>query len=186
MADLELIKISQLPLVSSYVNLYTIGTDGNFTSVKVPLFALNQIGDLNQLITQDKSSLVAAINEAAQTGGGGSDTPFSQVSVFLTDNTPGTPYAEALIADDTLILTFHHLKGEKGDSAADLDNLVYIGIDEGPQSLPLPFYEETSNKVTEITENSTDVQYPSAKSVKTYVDSIVGNIETALANIIGD
>lgn len=31
-----------------------------------------QIGDLNQLETTDKSSLVAAINEAAKSGGGGS------------------------------------------------------------------------------------------------------------------
>lgn len=263
MADnLEKIKISELPPVVSYVNLYTIGTDGNLTSVKVPLFVLSQIGDLSQLTTQNKSSLVAAINEAAQTGGGG-DVPFHQVAVLITDNTPGVPFADATIANDTLTITFHHLKGDKGDSASDLDNLVYIGIDEGPAYLPLPYYEEQSNKVQTLTENSTDEQYPSArcvylalqnissgaawgsitgnivdqtdlktildkkyekpqggipatdlangvipsvptistsvtddansdtktsspKSVKTYVDSVVGNIETALANIIGD
>lgn len=73
MADevLEKVKISELPDVVSYVNLYTIGTDGYLRSVRVPLAVLGQIGDLSELETTNKSSLVAAINEAAQTGGGG-------------------------------------------------------------------------------------------------------------------
>ena len=89
------------------------------------------------------------------------------MAVILEDNTPGTPTAEASIANDTLTLTltFHHLKGEKGDSAEDLDNLVYIGIDEGPLSIPIPPYEETTNKVTSLSAQSTDTQYPSAKCV---------------------
>ncbi|MBO4718977.1 MAG: hypothetical protein J5658_03785 [Prevotella sp.] len=162
----ERIKISQLPLVGSYVNLYTIGTDNSLNSVKVPLYILSQIGDLSALTTSDKSSIVAAINEAvSEIGQGGGGAGFSQVVVLLEDNTPGTPTAEASISNDTLTLTFHHLKGEKGDSADDLDNLVYIGIDEGPLSIPIPPYEETTNKVTEIDENSTDTQYPSAKCV---------------------
>ena len=161
----EKIKISELPLVGSYVNLYTIGTDGSLNSVKVPLYILSQVGDLSALHTSDKSSIVGAINEVKDNGGGGGGASFSQVAVIITDNTPGTPTAEAVIVNDTLTLTFHHLKGDKGDSAEDLDNLVYIGIDEGPTLLPLPYYEEQSNKVTEIDENSTDEQYPSAKCV---------------------
>lgn len=133
----EKIKISELPLVSSYINLYTIGTDGSLNSVKVPLFVLNQIGDLSQLTTQDKSSLVAAINEIAENGGG--DAPFSQVAVVVTDNTPGTPYGEATIANDTLTLTFHHLKGDPGDSSSITGNVAFIGLDEGSVAPPFNY-----------------------------------------------
>ena len=65
------VKISELDPVSSYTNLYTIGTDGYLRSVKVPLDILGKIGNPGDLQTTDKSSLVAAINEAATTGGGG-------------------------------------------------------------------------------------------------------------------
>ncbi len=68
---IESVKISELPYVSSYVDLYTIGTDGYLRSVKVPLEILSKIGNISDLQTTDKSSLVAAINEAATTGGGG-------------------------------------------------------------------------------------------------------------------
>lgn len=65
------VKISELPDVESYVNLYAIGTDGYLRSVKVPLSVLGRIGDISDLQTTDKTSLVAAINEAARSGGSG-------------------------------------------------------------------------------------------------------------------
>lgn len=37
--------------------------------------------------------------------------------------------------------------------------------------------ENTSNKVTAISSNSTNAQYPSALAVKTYVDTVIGGIE---------
>lgn len=43
--------------------------------------------------------------------------------------------------------------------------------------------ETTKNKVTEITENSTDEQYPSAKAVYTTIDEKLFGIETLLASI---
>lgn len=67
---LEKVKISELPEVVDYYGLYTIGTDGRLHSVKVPLAILGRIGSLESLTTNDKTSLVAAINEAARTGGG--------------------------------------------------------------------------------------------------------------------
>lgn len=43
--------------------------------------------------------------------------------------------------------------------------------------------ESTKNKVTEITEDSTDEQYPSAKAVYTIIDEKLSNIEQLLASI---
>lgn len=43
--------------------------------------------------------------------------------------------------------------------------------------------ETTKNKVTKITENSTDEQYPSAKAVYTTIDEKLSGIETLLASI---
>lgn len=70
---LEKVKISELPEVTDYSGLYTIGSENQRKSVKVPIMVLGRIGSLDGLITADKTSLVAAINEAARSGGGGSN-----------------------------------------------------------------------------------------------------------------
>ena len=44
--------------------------------------------------------------------------------------------------------------------------------------------EMTSNKTTSISSSSTDTQYPSAKATYDYVDTKIGDIDTALDNII--
>lgn len=55
------------------------------------------------------------------------------------------------------------------------------------QRLNLSAYEEIANKVTSIDENSTDVQYPSAKAVKDYVASQNEIVDITEANVyIGD
>lgn len=46
--------------------------------------------------------------------------------------------------------------------------------------------EDTNNKVTSISSASTDTQYPSAKCVYDYIDTIVGDINTALDTINGE
>lgn len=46
----------------------------------------NQIGDLNNLTTEDKTNLVAAINEAAQSGSGGSGTSLPLFTPMLSDH----------------------------------------------------------------------------------------------------
>lgn len=54
----------------------------------------SQIGDLSDLDTEDKSSLVAAINEAAQSGGGGgggtSPSPYTSNPSALGTASPGS------------------------------------------------------------------------------------------------
>lgn len=46
--------------------------------------------------------------------------------------------------------------------------------------------ENTNNKVTSISSASTDTQYPSAKCVYDYIDTIVGDINSALDTINGE
>lgn len=43
--------------------------------------------------------------------------------------------------------------------------------------------EKTTNKSTSITSSSTNAEYPSALAVKTYVDTMCGNIESLLSDI---
>lgn len=45
--------------------------------------------------------------------------------------------------------------------------------------------EKTANRVTSISASSTDTKYPTAKAVYSYVNGIVGDIESALDVIIG-
>ncbi len=103
--DLEKVKVSELPDVVSYVGLYTLGTDGYFRSVRVPLDILGRIGDIDDLITTDKSTLVAAINEAARTGGGGGTNITGYVKVPTIGDLP-VPGAATLgyLVDDNLYL----------------------------------------------------------------------------------
>jgi hypothetical protein len=74
------VKISQLNTISDWRNSYTIATDRNGQSVKAPLEQVSKIGDLSELDTTDKSSLVAAINEAATTGAVTVDSALSSTS----------------------------------------------------------------------------------------------------------
>lgn len=43
--------------------------------------------------------------------------------------------------------------------------------------------EDTTNKVTSLSSSSTDTQYPSAKATYTYINTMLGDIETLLSNI---
>lgn len=58
--------------------------------------------------------------------------------------------------------------------------------DDDSITLQQVYTEVTSNKVTEISIQSTDAQYPSAKAVYDAIDTILGNINTALDEIIGE
>lgn len=50
-------------------------------------------------------------------------------------------------------------------------------------SFDLDGKENTSNKVTSISASASNTQYPSALAVKNYVDSVLGDIETALSEV---
>lgn len=99
---LEKVKISELTEVRDYTNLYTIGTDGQYHSVKVPIAVLGRIGSPDNLATADKTSLVAAINEAARTGGGSGSNLGGYVVVDSIANLPdpGQPTLGYLVGDN--------------------------------------------------------------------------------------
>ena len=59
----------------------------------------------------------------------------------------------------------------------------YNDLDNKPD---LSVYELISNKTTSLSSSSTDTQYPSAKCVYDYIDTIVGDINTALDTINGE
>lgn len=131
---IEAIKISELPPVSSFTNLYTIGTDGYLRSVKVPLDILGKIGDINDLQTVDKSSLVAAINEAAQTGGGGGGTNltgFVVVDSIAELPDPGVPTLGYLVGENLYLYV-----GTGGDTAGGkYQNAGKLRGPQGPQGI---------------------------------------------------
>lgn len=67
---------------------------------------LATMGDLNKLITLDKSSLVAAINEAARSGGGGGGYTFTlDETLRLKDGVLGVNTSNAPEQDNTLPIT---------------------------------------------------------------------------------
>ncbi len=63
MADLEIVKISELPEASSFANLFTIGTDALMRSVKVSLAALASIPGLSSSV-QALSTQISGIETA--------------------------------------------------------------------------------------------------------------------------
>lgn len=84
--EIQQVKISQLNTISDWRNAYTIATDRNGQSVKAPLEQVSKIGDLSELDTTDKSSLVAAINEAATMADITVDSALSSISTNPVQN----------------------------------------------------------------------------------------------------
>lgn len=83
-----------------------------------------QIGDLSNLTTEDKTNLVAAINEAAKSGGGGSGggkdgTGIKSITYKGEDESGGNMYT-VLLTDGTSydITAPKGAKGDKGDRGA--------------------------------------------------------------------
>lgn len=62
------------------------------------------------------------------------------------------------------------------------DTQLYMITDD---EIDLSTKEDKSNKVTSLSAQSTDTQYPSAKCVYDYIQTELGSINTALEAIIG-
>ena len=85
---------TQIGTISGNINTINslIGNGTPTTTDQTIIGAINELhanqGDLNDLTTTDKSSLVAAINEAAQGGGGGTETVryYNGYIQYSTDN----------------------------------------------------------------------------------------------------
>ncbi len=108
----------------------------------------------------------------------------------LQTGTPGTKYLK-IEGDDSLISEVVYLEStankvteiteDSTDAEYPTAKAVYNRI-----SSDLIGVEYTQNKVTEITEDSTDTEYPSAKATYTLLNTALGDISEALAEIIGE
>ena len=87
-----------------------------------------KIGDLAKLATAAKENLVAAINEAAQSGGGTASVYMRVAAGFIEYSGDGMTW-EKLIAVDQL----KGEKGDKGDPGAKGDSGVYVGTGDMPE-----------------------------------------------------
>jgi hypothetical protein len=77
-------------------------------------------------------------------------------------------------------LIFNRSSGSRGDIVDDMSLTIFTNLSDGHITSinQVTLYrgnrtelEKTSNKVTTISANSTDTEYPSALAVKNYVDS---------------
>ena len=133
---LEKVKISELTEVADYSGLYTIGTDNQRHSVKVPIEVVGRIGSLDSLETTDKTSLVAAINEAARTGGGGGSSVSGYVVVDSIANLPdpGQPTLGYLVGENLYLYV-----GTGGDTlGGKYKNCGAFRGPQGPQGIQGP------------------------------------------------
>ena len=114
------------PTVYAQLGIIQRGADPNAdpsTKPTLPVWAQiqAQIGDLSNLTTEDKTNLVAAINEAAKSGGGGSGgskdgTGIESITYKGEDEAGGNMYT-VLLTDGTSydITAPKGAKGDKGD-----------------------------------------------------------------------
>ena len=116
------------PTVYAQLGIIQRGADPNAdpsTKPTLPVWAQiqAQIGDLSDLTTEDKTNLVAAINEAAKSGGGsggGKDgTGIASITYKGEDKDGGNMYT-VLLTDGTSyeITALKGAKGDKGDTGA--------------------------------------------------------------------
>ena len=111
------------PTVYAQLGIIQRGADPNAdpsTKPTLPVWAQlqAQIGDLSNLTTEDKTSLVAAINEAAKSGGGGSGggkdgTGIESITYKGEDEAGGNMYTGLLTDGTSYDITAP--KGAKGD-----------------------------------------------------------------------
>ena len=105
-------------------------------------------------------------------------TPVISASASVNNST-GTPSVSVSVTGTpeapNMDFSFQNLKGETG-AQGPAGTTDYNNLTNKPD---LSIYEEKSNKVTSISSQSTDTQYPSAKCVW----DLVGDIETLLASI---
>ena len=83
-------------------------TDGELPDISLTQYEqlLAKIGDMDELTTEDKSSLVAAINEVRQTGGGGTAYTIGHgLKLDAKTNTLSVDTADKMEQDNTLPIT---------------------------------------------------------------------------------
>ena len=117
-----------IPTVYAPIGVVLPGADPSgdtSTSATLPVWAQVEamIGSLDDLTTEAKNNLVAAINEAAQTGGGSASIAMrvdGEYIQYSTDN--GNTWVNLIAKAD--------LKGDKGDDGADGASITISSISE--------------------------------------------------------
>ena len=151
--------LDELGITAGNLNVYTkeetISAINDVADDKADKTAL---GNLSDLVTDDKSSAVAAINEIKERG-----TKASNIdNLTITENENGEIQAVGVLNDkdkETLVKLWTGTKAEY-DAIEEKDDATLYNITDD--------YEEpeiVANKTTIIDANSTDTQYPSAKAV---------------------
>ena len=83
-----------------------------------------------------------------------------------------------------------YTKPQDGIPKLDLSSAVQTSLEKADSALQehqdISGKEDKSNKVISISSSSTDTEYPSAKSVYTYVETKIGEIDTYLDEINGE
>ena len=160
--------LGELGITAGNLNAYTkeetISAINDVADDKADKTAL---GNLSDLVTDDKSSAVAAINEIKERG-----TKASNIdNLTITENENGEIQAVGVLNDkdkETLVKLWTGTKAEY-DAIEEKDDATLYNITDD--------YEEpeiVANKTTIIDANSTDTQYPSAKAVYDIVQNSPG------------
>lgn len=146
--EIQQVKISQLNTISDWRNAFTVATDRNGQSVKAPLDKMGKIGDLNELETQHKDTLVEAINEATTKGNMTVDSELSPISTNPVQNKviqAALALKQALLESGVNIKTINnesilgqgniHIESESGTGIDDVssaqDGTVVITLSTG-------------------------------------------------------
>ena len=160
--------LDELGITAGNLNAYTkeetISAINDVADDKADKTAL---GNLSDLVTDDKSSAVAAINEIKERGTKASNMD----NLTITENENGEIQAVGVLNDkdkETLVKLWTGTKAEY-DAIEEKDDATLYNITDD--------YEEpeiVANKTTIIDANSTDTQYPSAKAVYDLVQNSPG------------
>ena len=169
--------LDELGITADNLNVYTKEETTNAindaTDDKADKTAL---GNLSDLLTDDKSSAVAAINEIKEQG-----TKTSNIDdMTITENENGKIQAVGVLNENGKATSVKLWTGtkEEYDAIDEKDDTTLYNITDD--------YEEPeviSNKVTTIDANSTDTQYPSAKAVYDIIQNSFDG-DAALDNVV--
>ena len=143
----------------------------------------NTVGELETVVNDPDSGLASKVDDAVATAGEAS-TKVDEIQTTVDELGTAVGGVEATLGDETMTTTSQTVTGAINEIDADLDNK-----------------EDKSNKIQEITAESTADQYPSAVAVRTALDAkadstTVEQIEqtfqeittpgTGLVDVVGD
>lgn len=134
----------------------------------------SSLGDLSQLLTSDKSSAVAAINETIREGVANNIDALSITK--SNDNKIQTVGVIDSNAKGYATKTWTGTRNEYNSIQNKNANTLYYIIDDDDE------HELVANKVTSISDSSTNIQYPSAKAVNDKIKASAPDLSNYVKN----